>query len=297
MSKKTETHWLESRWQVAPAAVDSLQLELEQMGSLGSYENLDLDPEVQAKRVTTELIAYFPASKTAQELADQLKTCESDDTKILLINMIPQGNWATEWKKYFKPFFLTKEVVIRPSWEEYQKQGDEIIVTLDPGMAFGTGQHDTTRFCAELICELKKAQPQLSSLLDIGCGSGILSIIAKKIGFTQVTGIDNDPAAVETALENLDRNPECKPIDFFLTEGSLDDDELKKSDVVVSNIIAETLVELKNGLVNLVNPHGYLILSGIMPERAHLVKSAFADLELTLERTSESWHAYVYRCK
>ena len=160
--------------------------------------------------------------------------------------------------------------------------------------AFGTGQHDTTKFCAELLITLKKAHPALNSLIDAGCGSGILSIIAKKVGYNNVTGIDIDVAAIETAKENLDRNPDAGKIGFYQTDGSLVASYLKPSDVVAANIIAETLCELKDELLELLLPEEFLVLSGILPQREELVKTAFADLQLVDERKSGDWHAYVY---
>ncbi len=295
-------HWTETRWRIALNQIDDFGLWLTQMGSLGSYENLPLEEAELIARTTTELIAYFPDTKSSDAFADKLKTHQNDKTRLLSVTRIPQADWATAWKKYFKPFKLTDNVVIRPSWEPYEKQAGEIVVTLDPGMAFGTGQHDTTRFCAEIIPEIKKNHPELKSLLDVGCGSGILSIIARYVGFTDVVGIDIDEASIDTANENLARNPEAMPLTFFTTSGEIKkiiDPKTKKSwdtfDVVAANIIAETLCELKNDLVNLVKPNGLLILSGILPERATLITEAFSDLKLITEKKSKDWHAYLYR--
>jgi ribosomal protein L11 methyltransferase len=301
MTTTPTSHWLESLWSLPKENVDDFQSQLMQLGCLGSYEKMGLDPEEESRRRSSEFIAYF-ADGNPDVLRQKLKTLENEFCRLVTLTRIPQAAWATEWKKYFKPFFLTPEIVIRPSWEDYVAAGDEKIVTLDPGMAFGTGQHDTTRFCAELICDLfgKLSSPETSSpanpsLIDVGCGSGILSIIAKKTGFAEVSGFDIDPAAIETSLENLTRNPDVGPIRFFKTEGGLKNLRLAPATVVVSNIIAETLCELKQDLLDLVEAGGFLILSGIMAQRESMVKSTFADLELVEEKKSADWHAYLYR--
>lgn len=286
-------HWLETTWSLPKEDVDEFQTELTQHGSIGSYEKMGLDDREEALRQNSEFIVYFADGNPA-DLRARLTPCQTASRQLVAMQRIPQAEWATEWKKYFKPFFLTPEVVIRPSWEEYAPQGTEKVVTLDPGMAFGTGQHDTTRFCAELICDLSRLI-KAPSLIDVGCGSGILSIIAKKMGFAKVTGFDLDPAAVETSLENLARNPDVGDIHFFKTSGELKNLSIDPAHVVVSNIIAETLCELKQDLLNLVKKEGFLILSGIMSQREDMVKSAFADLHLVQEKKSNDWHAYLYR--
>lgn len=296
MSKKVQK-WLESRWHLAKKDSEKLGLQLTQMNSLGFYEKLPLNPQKLKRQKNIEVIAYFNVPKNKNEFVTKIKKLESATTKLKATKHIPQGNWATAWKKYFKPFSLTPEIVIKPSWESYKKKDAEKIVTLDPGMAFGTGQHDTTRFCAELICELKNQNPELKSLIDVGCGSGILSIIAAKIGFKNVTGIDNDSVAIETAQKNLKRNSLTSNIRFILnSDGTLNPKDYASANVVVSNIIAETLDELSKDLLRLVQKNGYLILSGILPEKEKPIKKIFKKLSLVTERKSKHWHAYVY-CK
>lgn len=290
-------HWIETTWFLKDKQdVDMFLPLLEQFGSLGSYEKMGIDDEEEALRKTAEVLSYFPDQENTELLQKKLQSLTKPGIELSKIERIPQADWATNWKKYFKPFTLTKNIVIKPSWEEYTPNEQDLVITLDPGMAFGTGQHDTTKYCAELLVELKEKQPNLKSLYDIGCGSGILSIIAKKIGFKNVFGTDIDPDSVENSYENLDRNPDCKPIDFKITKGNLLDLNLKPTEVVVSNIIAEALCDLKDNLVSLVQPGGYLILSGIIPDREEMIKESFKDLELVDEKKSGEWNAYLY-CK
>lgn len=321
--KSKKNHWIESRWSVSADEAETLQSLLTQMGSLGNYENVPLDDAGNpCPKQQIELIAYFPDTKNLDDLAQKLRVCESVrangcSPQLLVLNRIPQDDWATEWKKYFKPFFLTPEIVIRPSWEEYQAQGQEKVIVIDPGMAFGTGQHDTTKFCAELICELKHDHPELKSLIDVGCGSGILSFIAKKVGFSDVVGFDIDPESIEACEENLERNKDLGEIDFLLTNNNFSNSPLLGKElvtsvtssgpqsllsregfsVVVANIIAETLCEMKDQLLNLMAPRGFLILSGIMTGREKMIAETFGDMELVAQKDSNDWHATLYRKK
>jgi ribosomal protein L11 methyltransferase len=297
MNSSQNNTWFEAKWQLPKTEIDGLLYKLEQLSCLGSYEKLPLNLADADKEDTAELMTYFPASQELEQFKGLLHSFQENEIKLQTIDEIPQGDWATAWKKYFKPLHLTDNIVIRPSWEEYSDKEGEVVVTLDPGMAFGTGQHDTTRFCAQLLQTLKTNHPELKTLLDVGCGSGILSIIARKIGFTEVFGIDIESPAIETAKENLDRNSEAKPIEFYVTAGDLKEVGSKTYDVLTANIIAETLCELKDKLVSFLKPGGYIVLSGILPDRSELVKAAFSDLEFTTELTSEHWHAYLYQKK
>lgn len=297
MSSQTPDHWIETRWSLHKNDLEVLQHQLLEKGCLGSYENQDVDATIENQKEQCELLAFFPDQQHTQDLESSLSELQKEGITLNTLTRIPQGNWATEWKKHFKPFFLTPEIVIRPSWEDYTAQGDEIIITLDPGMAFGTGQHDTTRFCAELICEFRKSHPDIQSMLDVGCGSGILSIIAKRIGFETVLGFDIDKDAIDTAHENLERNPEVKNLEFFVSDGSFNDPRIQGADLVVANIIAEALCDLSEELISKVNPGGYLILSGIIPDREEMIQKAFEKLNLIQEKKSHDWHAYLYHKK
>lgn len=292
---KKSDHWLESRWLIAKSQIDVFVSLLDQLGALGSFENLDLDSEKENLKTTSELVAYFPDRSDLDSLKSLLAPFQNTDIELKTIERIPYGDWATAWKEYFHPFHLTPQIVICPSWETYQSQNSEHVVILDPGMAFGTGQHDTTRFCAEFLCEIQNRKAPYNTVLDVGCGSGILSFIAKKMGAKTVCGIDNDQHAIETSIENLDRNPQLKPIDFLYTNGAITDVVHEKYDVVVANIIAEALCDLKSTLTQLVESQGHLILSGILPERVDMVKSAFKNCRLLEEKSSSSWHTLLYQ--
>lgn len=291
---------------------------LSEIWLLGSVEDLDLDPTVEAAKTTTLLTAYFADPTSFSGLQAALAARQDSAIRLLSVERIPQGDWTTAWKKYFKPFALTPEIVICPSWETYAPRPGETVVILDPGMAFGTGLHDTTRFCAEALCELRREFPSVASVLDVGCGSGILAIIATLLGFGSVVGIDNDAVAVETARENWQRNMATAPPRdahhtpratkgrtprdvkgrtplFLCTDGGLDGLPQTRFDVIVANIFAETVCELKPELLKHLAAGGFLVLSGIVCAADAAVRARFADMELVDFKSSPEWHAYVYR--
>lgn len=298
MSTTKTTTWVETKWTLPKIEVEDLLSRLLVLESIGSLENLHPNSQQEENKDRTELVVYFP-DQDVEALAEVLHAYERDRISCRSIERIGQGDWATAWKAHFKPFFLASDVVVRPSWESYTPAGDEKIVVLDPGMAFGTGQHDSTRFCAEFLSEIRRADPRLTSIIDVGCGSGILALVAGKLGFAEVTGIDNDPEAVRVALENRARNADCSTVQFLKCEDDLSVRHPQMlsfpADVVVANIIAEALCELKPRLLALVKPGGLLVLSGILVERASLVEAAFSDLELQARKTSVEWCAYLYK--
>ena len=172
-----------------------------------------------------------------------------------------QEDWANNWKKYYKPLRIAEDIVIKPLWEEYQKKKGDIMINIDPGMAFGTGSHETTRMC---IQSLKKYVKKDSRVFDIGTGSGILSIVASKLGAKEIFGVDIDPVAVDAARKNVAYND----IDnVTILQGDMTDVLCGKADIIVSNIIAEAIIELTKNLKQFMNPDGIFICSGIIKER------------------------------
>ena len=189
-----------------------------------------------------------------------------------------EADWLAEWKKHHKPERVGRTLHILPEWwEETPKEGT--VIRIDPGMAFGTGGHATTRLCLGALEEeiLKSKAPRKLSVLDLGCGSGILAIAALKLGAGEAVGVDNDPAA----LENAERNARLNGVEvLFLTEIPKE----KRFDIVVSNILAETHLELKEAMRSVTKEGGRLILSGILGSKAEMVSSAMAAMGFVQER-------------
>lgn len=192
---------------------------------------------------------------------------------------IYEKDWATEWKKYYKTTKLGNKIVIKPTWEEYTPSKDELIVELDPGMAFGTGTHETTMMCVEA---LEKYVNKNDDVLDIGTGSGILAITASKLGAKKVVGVDLDEVAVSAARENVKFN-ELTNIDII--HGNLVDVIKEQSDIVVANIIADIVIYLSQIIKPLIKEKGLFIVSGIINERKNdvmneLIKNDFKIVEI-----------------
>lgn len=175
-------------------------------------------------------------------------------------------DWENEWKKYFKPFRLGKHMVVKPSWEHFEAEPDDIIIEIDPGNAFGSGTHETTSMCIET---LERFLNKGDSVIDVGCGSGILSIAAGLLGAGTVTGIDIDPTAVRTARENVTHNGLSEKT--AILEGDLIDKIDAPADIVVANIIAEIIVNLVDDVKTVLKEGALFVASGIITDKIELV--------------------------
>ncbi|AQS09007.1 ribosomal protein L11 methyltransferase [Clostridium saccharobutylicum] len=182
-----------------------------------------------------------------------------------------EEDWANNWKQYYKPVKITGKIVIKPIWEEYEKKDDELIIELDPGMAFGTGTHETTRMCIKALDKYVKPN---TTVFDVGCGSGILAIAAAKLGANHVVGVDLDPVAVDSSKENISFN---NLNNIEVLEGNLLDVVSGKADIVVANIIAEIICVLTEDVKKALNEGGLFIVSGIIHDRVDMVKEKFAE--------------------
>ncbi|SMC25171.1 [LSU ribosomal protein L11P]-lysine N-methyltransferase [Desulfacinum hydrothermale DSM 13146] len=195
----------------------------------------------------------------------------------LTISFCPDQDWNARWKEGFKPLRVGRRFVVAPTWEAYDPEPGDRVLWIDPGRAFGTGHHETTRLCLrwlEDVCPGQDAEESLS-LLDVGTGSGILAIAASLLGCTPVVGVDNDPEAIEVARENLQANPEAGSLVFV--HGSVDNVE-GDFHRVVANIQAEPLLQMAAQLVPKVKKGGRLALSGVLIEHARRVRDAYESL-------------------
>ena len=187
---------------------------------------------------------------------------------------IPDEDWKLSYRKHFKTEVISPRLVVRPPWEAVTPVPGQKVLTLDPGIAFGTGQHPTTRACLDAIDALA-AENADRSFLDVGCGSGILSIAAALEGFRDVRGFDNDPDAVRNANENAEANG----LGALFSDGDLSvSGTAAPADVVAANVLAPVLVRFAREVGALVNPGGRLILSGILDEQYEEVRAAYAAL-------------------
>lgn len=248
---------------------------------------------------TWTIIGYFPNNKFARlklkMLSEKLEELSETEEMIFTVytNECDENEWKDEWKKYFHTTKITDKIVIKPSWEDYTPSEGETVIKIDPGMAFGTGTHETTSLCIKM---LEKYAQGKKNLLDIGCGSGILMIVGAKLGAEKVDGIDIDPAVESVAKENLEDNE----IDnFSVVIGNLVDDTDKKYDIVVSNILADTLMALLDDIEKVLEPGALVIFSGILKTRKHeiLEKTEKHNFEQIDEKEENGWISYVFEYK
>ena len=215
--------------------------------------------------------------------------------------LVREEDWAHAWKRHYKPMRIGKRVLLTPAWEEPNALPDDVVVRLEPGMAFGTGLHPTTRLC---VAALEKWVSQGDSLLDIGTGSGVLSVVAAKLGAKLVIATDIDPLAIRAARENARLNGvPIAPNQLIVEQGSIPAGQDGRFSVVVANILAEILIGLFEAaydnvpLAATLAPGGHLILSGILEEKAEGVVAAAARQGLReVERRQEGdWVAVTVR--
>ena len=270
-------------------------------------ENLSVDAFSHSEipeSTTVHIKSYFP---TTEDGAERLKEIESFLEELAQrqpglvlprpeLSSVSTEDWSTSWKVNFKPLRIGRRLLIVPSWEEPQPQPNDIVLRLDPGMAFGTGGHETTRLCLELLEQIMDTMPILRSpaVLDLGTGSGILAMAAVQLGAGRVCAVDIDPLALEVARENLEINGladqvECSTTPLESLEGCFD--------VILANILAEELVRLAPYLGKRLSPGGSLVLSGILAEKEGLVRSGFSSqpLEYLATLLEGEWVALHYR--
>ena len=204
----------------------------------------------------------------------------------LQTRLVEETDWADAWKAYFPVLRVGRRIVIRPTWRRHRRQSDDVVLALDPGMAFGTGLHPTTRLClAALEAVADRGELDGARVLDVGCGSGILAIAAVKLGAAAAFGVDTDPVAEEATLGNARRNRLVRRV--RARAGSLPSGR-PAFHVVLANLIAGVLVPLAEPLRDELRPGGILLASGIFHDRAAGVIAAFEAVGLTVTaRTAE----------
>jgi ribosomal protein L11 methyltransferase len=254
--------WLVVELQIPKGFGEAVSNFLIERGALGIE---DLDGDLRLERLRT----YFPQGgkeksilhalrrylKSLQEIAPEIH-----HTKIKIAS-IPEQDWEESWKRFFKPVQVTSRFVVEPPWSKIRSKRGRIPIEIAPGMAFGTGTHATTILCIQALEEMLKKRGR--SVLDVGTGSGILSIVAAKLGAKEVWGMDIDGVAVENARENVKKNHVSDIVK--IRKGSMGDLK-KKFDVVVANIDLKSLRRMRKPLLNHLKRQGFLILSGILKE-------------------------------
>lgn len=314
--------WIRFTLETHTDAVDILSCLLNEAGIEGIEieDNVPLSPEDKKKMFVDILpdpkvndgsakIHFYMEPETCNPEEITLKVqnilqdigafCETGKGTIT-VSETEDKDWLNNWKAFFKPFRASEDIVIKPTWETYQKEKDsDILIEIDPGIAFGTGSHETTRLC---IQALDACPTENASVLDVGCGSGILSIAALKLGAGHATAIDIDEAAVRTARENMEVNgiPASR---YTLLEGDLIHNPYVKAhagtrhDIVVANILADVIIPLTATIRPHLKKGGFYITSGIIDTKEEEVKQAIREAGFEIQRVEsmKEWRCIIAR--
>jgi ribosomal protein L11 methyltransferase len=296
--------WLELSVEADSEAVEAVSEILARVAPGGTTiePGFDLVDEGLGARIAPErpatIRAYVPAFDTAateratatvSEALGHLQAFGLRPIGDLQTRIVDEADWATAWQEHFQVLHLGRRLVIKPSWRRHSRTGDEVVIDLDPGMAFGTGLHPTTRLCLIALEERADRGP-LGRVLDVGCGSGILSIAAVRLGATRALGLDIDPIAVEATVANARHNRVGKRV--RAREGSVPSDE-GPFDTVLANLIAGVLMEIAPDLAAELVPGGTLVGSGIFIDREAGTRQALeaAGFEVTGRWHESDWVA------
>ena len=247
-----------------------------------------LGARVDSSRPAT-VRAYLPArdraaaDSTVAEVATALGHLQAFGLRPigeLRTRVVHEADWAEAWRAYFPVMRIGRRLVIRPTWRRHRRGPDDVVLALDPGMAFGTGLHPTTRLCLAAVESLAdRGAVAGARVLDVGCGSGILAIAAVRLGAASAFGVDTDPIAIEATVANARRNAVVRRV--HARAGSLPSGE-SPFDIVLANLIAGVLVPLSAALRDELRPGGTLLASGIFVDRESEVAAAFATAGLTV---------------
>lgn len=267
------------------------------------------DELIEKMKGETRVIFYLPDDEYLDnkliEVKNELEALKDFDTKgeygrlEFETSVTNEEDWANNWKKYFKPINIGKKILVCPEWEECENNENRTVFKINPGMTFGTGTHHSTRMCIEL---LENCVKETDSILDIGCGSGILSIISLLLGAKDAFALDIDPNAIHIAYSNAELNGIGKD-KYYVTSGNVLTDEnlqneikQKKYDVVVANIIADVIIALAPMAKEYVKQGGTFICSGIILPRLEEVESELKKY-FTIEKTVKSADWAAIYCK
>ena len=255
--------------------------------------------EKQFLMVDNAISAYFPLNPYAEKRKKAIlqafkeKFANRDDIVYTVdFYEYEQEDYENNWKKYLYPEKVSERFVVKPTWREYTPEGDELIIELDPGRAFGTGSHPTTSLCLKLMEENIKPG---DSVIDVGTGSGILMIAAEKLGASEIYGTDIDPLAVASAKENLALNRVEKAKVYLGDLISVVED--KKFDIVVANILADVLMILLQDISKVVKKGGKIIFSGIIDDKCEILKREVENYGFEVEeiRADKEWRAFLIK--
>ncbi|MEE1060401.1 MAG: 50S ribosomal protein L11 methyltransferase [Ruminococcus sp.] len=235
-----------------------------------AFVHIYLEPDVSPNEAVAFLSERYRAENIEHSI--ELLDCAEED-------------WRNNWKKYFNPIEVGQKLLIRPSWRDDYEANGRIVLNIDPGLAFGTGSHETTRLCLEM-CE--KYMKQGDKVLDVGCGSGVLGIAALLMGAESAVGVDIDELAVKTAVENAEINGVSDRFEAIC--GSFTDKVTGKYELVLANIVADAIMFLSKGVRDFMKDDAVYIMSGIIDTRAEEVKASVSQyFDIIEEHQEKGW--------
>ena len=306
----TVTDWTQIRVTVRLEDLDSLTAVMSMISNnlqIEDYSDIDLktcygdlidEAILNADKTVASVSVYLPAERSVPEamafLRERLSATSLEPIKVETVG-VREEDWANSWKEYYKPLRIGKRLVIVPAWEKYDAEPDDLIVRMDPGMAFGTGTHETTRLVIEL---LEKYTKEGCRMLDVGTGSGILAICASKLGAGECFAYDIDPMAVRVANENIKdsglTNIQCEVSDLLRQA-----DRSRPYDLICANLVADIIIRMIPDLAPFMDEHTVLLASGIILSRAEDVISCFKQYgyEITEMPVENDWCALAVRKK
>jgi ribosomal protein L11 methyltransferase len=248
-------------------------------------------PGVEAESCLRRLRGYYRA---LQELHADLPELE------LVEDSCAEEDWAEAWKRFFKPLKLGRTIVVKPTWEPWQGGEGQIVIDIDPGRAFGTGNHPSTALCIEILEELLWRFTSMGGggpgVLDVGTGTGILGIVAAKLGAGRVVGLDIDPEALQIAAANVERN---RVAEIMAVSGAPVEQVDEEFQVVVANLAADPLISHASALSGRVSRGGWLVLSGILEDQVEPVVECFSSRQFAPveKRAGKEWRALLFKRK
>ena len=284
----TETQWTQIRVTVKLQKLDELTAIMSMVSNnlqIEDYSDIDLktcygdlidESILNADKTIASVSVYLPAERSVPEciafLRERFAETHLEDAKIETVG-VNEEDWANSWKAYYKPIKIGDRLVIVPAWEKYEPAEGELIVRMDPGMAFGTGTHETTRLVIRML--EKYTQPGCR-MLDVGTGSGILAICASRLGAGECFAYDIDPMAVRVANENIKdsglSNITCRVSDLLRQV-----DDSRPYDLICANIVADIIIRMTPDVGRLMHENTVLLASGIISERADDVVACFEN--------------------
>lgn len=286
--------WLEASVQVDGEAAEAVSEVFNRYGRGGAVLSTEFD-DGSGDTVVVTIKTYLPLDEEGRKTRQRIEEALWHLGQIYPLpapefRELTEDDWANAWKKHYHVLHVGQRIVIRPSWQEHQPRPDEVVIELDPGMAFGTGLHPTTQMCLQALEEHLKPGDKV---LDLGTGSGILAIAAAKLGAGSVLALDNDPLAVKAAQANVQSNGVQ---DIVTVEPGSLDKAAEEFELVLVNILARVIIDLADqGLVDRVRPAGLMIAAGIIEEQEAEVAAALGKhgLEIVERRQEKDWVALV----